>query len=247
MLKNLIFLILISINAQSFAGDAEKTRSIELVNQIVGVCQSKGMLACEPYIKGMDVVFEYIRLFNQVSDLDRQFKDFLASNYQKDKSIDFDVLQASLNLSLDITFSPEQFSSKITNAVKVDNGYDATFSDGLIFQLRKKSSEWIAIAPVSLAEKMGQLQTYFNAGQLKRSILVYRMLEAEMATLSKDKLEANISEDIAPILVALFGKEKMSSLLKWIVKDVNEVINFYNQFSTVKDMENHIIKKHNLT
>ena len=49
-----------------------------------------------------------------------------------------------------------------------------------------------------------------------------------------------MSEDIAPVLVALLGKEKTPALMRWAVKDVNEVIRFYSQFSTVDDMKTHI-------
>lgn len=229
------------------AGEKEKSESIEIVKSIIGVCKEKGMLACEPNMKGVDLVFEYIRLFDQVSQLDIQFNELLKTRYPKEQGLDFDVIQASLNLSLDITFTPEQLVSKVTGATKKPNGYDVVIGGGRVLQLRKTDNIWIVIFPQEVAAQFKQLEPYYTAGRLKRSILIYRMLEADMANLDKDQVEENVSKDIAPILVALFGKRKTPTILKWLVNDISEVIKFYSPFTTTEDMKAHIIKTHGLS
>lgn len=229
------------------ATEKEKADSIEIVNTIVGVFKNKGMLACQPNIKGADFVFEYIHLFEQVSQLDSQYVSMLKKRYPKENGLDIDAIQASLNLSLEITFTPDQFVSRITRATKNNDGYDVILDNGPVLQLRKTGRNWVAIFPPEVGNQFKQLEPYYTAGQLKRSILIYRMLEAEMANLDKDKVESNVSGDIAPIIVAIFGKEKFPKLIKWAVKDVNEIIKFYGQFSTKDDMKAHIKKSHDLS
>ena len=244
--KVFVLLFILGVQSNAVAGDKDKEASIAIVNSIIGICQEKGMLSCQPYMKGIDFVFDYIRLFDQVSELDKKFKEFVKKKYPKEDGFDFDVIQASLVLSIDITMNPDQFVTRITDVNKVKNGYDVTLDNGPVLQLRKQGESWIAIFPQEVNGQFKRFQPLYMAGQLKRSILIYRMLEAEMANLTKDELEENISKDIAPILVALFPKEKFSIIAKWLVKDVNEVIKFYSQFSNIDELSAHIIKVHKL-
>jgi len=246
MVKVLVFVLPLVLSGISNANEDAKNESISIVNSIIGICKTKSMLACQPQMRGADFVFDYIKLFDYLSKLDKQFKDFLVEKYPSKSGFDFDVIQASLKLSIEITFTPEQFVSRITSAKKVKNGFDVIMDNGPVLQLRKQKDSWVAIFPPEVEKQFKQLEPYYTAGQLKRSILIYRMLEGKMANLSKDKLEANVSEDIAPILVAMFTKEKVPTLAKWLVKDVNEVIKFYGQFSTIEDMKAHIVKTHKL-
>ena len=204
----LICLMLLIMSGTSEANDNAKDQSISIINSVVGVCQTRGMLACEPHIRGADFLFKYIRLFDQLAELDDQFKLFLLTNYPSDGGVDFDIIQASLNLSMEITITPEQFASRIRDAHRVENGYDVTMDNGQILKLRKENNDWVAIFPPDMGGQFKTMQPFYTAGLLKRSILIYRMIEADMADLSKDQLEENVSTDIAPILVAMFGKEK---------------------------------------
>lgn len=245
--KVLIILLLCGYHTFVQAGKIETDKSIQIVNKIIGVCEKQGILACESNLQGIDIVFDYARLFDQVAKLDKQFKEFLEQRFPDENGFDFDVIQASLNLSLNITFKPEQFTTRITDATKVKDGYDVIMDNGSVIQLRKNENSWAMTFPSDGDIKFEQLKPFYNAGQLKRSIIIYRMLEAEMVNISKDQVEENVSSDLAPILVAVFGKEKVPALMRWVTKDINEVVNFYSRFSSIEDMMNHISKKYGLS
>jgi hypothetical protein len=152
-----------------------------------------------------------------------------------------------LKLDLKITFQSEQFVDRITNVEKVENsGYNVQFDEKQLLQLRKNSDGWYAVLPTAMRKQFKQVQPYFLAGQLKRSILTYRLLEAGLAKLTNDQLESKVSEDIAPIFFAIFPKEEYPKLFQWVVKDVEEVITFYSQFENIEQMKAHIIETHKL-
>jgi len=245
--KILPFIILYYFSGSLYANEGAMNKSIAIVNNIIGICQTKGMLTCQKNIEGVDIVFEYIKLFDQVSALDAKFKEFLAQNYPSEAGFDFDVMQASLNLSMEITFTPEQFASRITDAKKVSNGYDVVLDNGPIFQLRKKNKIWIVLFSPELSSQFKQVESFYTAGRLKRSIIIYRMLEAKMAGLTKDELEENVSVDIAPIMIAMFGEKNFPTLMKWLSKDISEVADFYSKFTTIDDMRTYISKIHGLS
>lgn len=247
IVKVLVILLLCGYQTFAHAGRNEVDESIQIVKEIIGVCEKQGMLACEPNLKGIDIVFNYVRLFDQVAKLDKQFKEFLELRFPDDNGFDFDVIQVSLNLSLDFTFKPEQFVARITDAAKVKGGYDVIMDNDPIVQLRKNENSWTMIFPSNGDIQFEQLEPFYNAGQIKRSILIYRMLEAEMVNISKDQVEENVSNDMAPLLVAVFGKEKVPALMRWVTKDVNEVVDFYRNFSSIEDMKAHISKKYGLS
>ena len=114
------------------------------------------MLACQPNLKGAYFVFEYIRLFDQVSQLDAQFSQMLKQRYPEEQGPDSDVIQASITLSLDIAFTPEKFVSRITSATRVPNGYDAVLNGGPVLQLRRTEGNWVATFPPEVG---GQFST----------------------------------------------------------------------------------------
>lgn len=231
-------LVVIIITAAAQAS-TPKDEAVQLIREIVGVCETQGMLACEPQIRGVPELFDYVRLFDQIDRLDSQFDRFLRSNAESNY-VDFDVLQASINLNLNIKFTAEQFVGRISAVQRVEGGYDVEVDSSQVMLIRQDAAGWYAVFPEQVRTQFEQIQPYYLAGKLKRSILTYRLIEADMVGLSNDQLESKVSEDIAPVMLAIFPKEKFPRLMRWLVKDVNDVVDFYSQFSSVEEMKEHI-------
>jgi len=221
------------------------SEATNIINSIVGKCKTEGMLSCEPHIKEVNIAFDYIRLFNTVSIIENDFNNFVKNKYSINKPIN-KALQASLKLKLNVTFNPEQFTSGIRDSIKVKDGFDVYMSDGSIYELRNEGNSWVMIFPIEMQNKLKQLEPYIVAAKIKRAILLYRMQEADMANLSFDKFNENIGQDLGPLIVAMFGKDKYPDLAKLATKELNSIINFYSQFSTNQDMIKYIKKDHNL-
>lgn len=115
------------------------------------------------------------------------------------------------------------------------------------FKMQENDNNWVLELPPSQAAQLEPFQEYYLAGELKKLIYLYRTMEAQMVGLSKKQLQDNVSNDLAPLMVALFGKEKFPDLMKYIIKKPGDVMDFYNQFGSEKDMENHIKKAHGLS
>ncbi len=246
-MKKWIFATLLVLSSASNASDTTPRESaIHVVKQIIGICEQQGMLACEPYIKGGEPMFRLVRVFDALEKTEAGFKRYLKQHYPDNPSFTFYVLDVSLNLKLNTGFKTEQFVQNISKVTPVESGYDLLMKRGHTVALRKQADQWHIHFPASQSGDLSKLEPLRLAAMLKRSILVYRMLEADMLKLERSELEKNVSEDIAPILVAMFGKDKVPSVVKWLVKDTNEVIAFYRQFKTVNDMKIHIRKTHNL-
>ena len=241
----LAVLFLVVAFAPSGNGADTKDDAAAVVSGITRLCESKGMLACESQIRGIPELFDFIRLLDQIDVLDRRFGAFVQDRYKEDV-FHFEVLKASLSLKLDINYNPGRFMQKATAVNKVPGGYDVLTDTGETVKVRRVNEAWQLQIPETMAKQLEQLRPYILVGGLKRSILVFRMLEADMAKLTKAELEANVSKDLAPVLVMLFGKDKFPKLAQWLIKEPKDVIAFYSQFQTVGDMRAHIVKAHGL-
>lgn len=239
------FILLLSPVTQ--ADEIDKHAAIKIMQSIVGTCESQGMLACEPYLKGIDTLFNYIRVYKQVSELDHELQRFIQHKYATEE-FNYYSLYASLSLYLNVDFTTEQFTNRVKTAVQVRDGYDVVMDkeDGPILKLRRQNNLWIATFPKEGEQHFSQLDTLSAAGQLKRSILIYRMLEADLADLPKDKFEENLNKDLAPLIISIFGKERFPKLADWLVQDVDSVIRFYSQFSNLDQMKRFIKTQHNI-
>lgn len=242
----LALFILLFLVSPAFADRQAQKEATDIVNAIVGVCQSEGMVACERNFAGMDEFFRYVHLFESVARLDQSFKQFVAEKYGDGPKIDFYVLRASMNLTLDISFKPEQFTARMQDAEKVADGYLVTTTADEQMRLKRVDDHWVLMAPGFDAEKLKPLEPYYLANQLKRSILICRSMEADMAGLSERELLDNVGQDMAPLVLAVFGKEKFPKIVDYLSKDLDSVLKFYAQFSTREEMAAHIAKVHGL-
>lgn len=248
-MKKLLFSIVLILIAATITSADEKydnAAALTIIDQIIGTCETKGMLACQPNIMGADQVFDYIRLLDSVRETEAVFDKFIKRRYANEAYVRFFILD-TLSPSIDITFTRDQFVKRITSVKRVANGYDVTMDGKHILGLRNEKTRWYVQYPDSMTGQLDQIKPFRLVSALKRSILVYRMLEAEMANLGRAELEKKVSEDIAPIAITLFGKEKFPQILKWFVKDANEVVAFYQPFKSVDDMKAHIRKTYKLS
>jgi len=239
---NLLFCLLFFFSSPAQSDEIDKHAAVNIVQSILQECEANGLLTCESRMRGINVLFDYIRVYRQVIELDKELRKFVAHKYPKAPKLPFAAFKASQRMAINVSLTTEQFSSRIVNARQVPNGYDVIMdtSNGPVLQLRRQNAEWIMIFPPEGLEHFNQLDTLSAAGQLKRSILIYRMLEADLTGLSKQQLEKNINQDLAPLMVKIFGLERFPDLATWQEKEVEEVIAFYQQFSNAKDMQRHI-------
>lgn len=228
------------------ANQKEIKEVTEIINKVIGVCQEQGMLACEKNFSGGDVLFKYIRGFEEAKQYDQAYLDFLKARYPEEVEFDLYVFRASLNIDLNITFTPEQFVSKIENASVAPQGYLIKMNSGDNVSLINQNNTWVLEIPPNQLGQMETLERYYYAAQMKKYILTYRTMEADLAGLSKAQLQKNVSNDLAPFIVALFGKDKFPNIVNYLVKDIGSVISLYKNFDDIKSMEEYIKKTYKL-
>lgn len=231
--------------SHSSADEIDTHAAINIVQSVIGQCEDQGMLACEPHLQGIDELFNYIRVFRQVLNLDKELRSFVTHKYPNAPKLPFKAFKASRYLAINVNLTTEQFASRVVEAKQVADGYDVVMDEanGPVLKLRRKSDQWSMIFPSESKEHFSHLKTLSAAGELKRSVLIYRMLEADLAEISKQELEQNINHDLAPLLLSIFGEQRFPELQKWSQKDVDEIIRFYSQFSSAEEMKLYIQKK----
>ncbi|MGH1463371.1 MAG: hypothetical protein ACRBB6_15205 [Neptuniibacter sp.] len=242
----LSFLILMAPHSYSDEIDTHAAKNI--VESIIQQCEQEGMLACEPRLRGIDLLFDYIREFRKVFALEAELKRFVTHKYPNAPKLSFDAIKASRYLAINVDLTTKDFSSRVMSAQQVKQGYDVVMDrkDGPILKLRRFNDQWVAIFPDESKQHFSQLKTLSAAGKLKRAILIYRMLEADLTDLTKFKLEENINQDLAPLVIGVFGDKRFPTLAQWHHSNVDEVINFYSQFSNTKEMRNHLEEQNKL-
>jgi hypothetical protein len=243
--KRFLLGILLFVSSYSCADEIDTHAAINIVQSVIGQCEHQGMLACEPHLQGIDELFNYIRVFRQVLHLDKELRSFVTHKYPNAPKLPFKAFKASRYLAINVNLTTEQFASRVVEAKQVADGYDVVMDEpnGPVLKLRRKSDQWSMIFPPKSAKHFNHLKTLSAAGELKRSVLIYRMLEADLSEISKQELEQNINRDLAPLLVSIFGEHRFPELQKWSQKDVDEIIRFYSQFSNAEEMKLYIQKK----
>lgn len=241
------FGLLLILAPLSNADEIDRHAATQIIQSIIGTCEEQGMLACEPSIRGMEQLFRNIHLFQQVAALDEALQDFILHRYPNAEQFSSVELSARLNLSLDVDFTPAQFVKRIHQAEQVAAGYDVVFDNqnGPLLQLRRQDEQWLAVFPAADFQQQQYLLTLHATGQLKRSILIYRMLEAEMADLPIETLELNLNSDLAPLIASIYGQQAPEAT-PWLIKDVDEVISFYRTFGNETEMRDQIRKEYDL-
>lgn len=238
-----ILIQLVLVFQVSFANDSNGNhKATGLLNTIFDVCENKGMLACRPGIQGADFLFEYIELFDQIATLQKTFDSMVKSKFTKEYNGMFEVFNVASNLSLDITFTPSDFISRISNIKKINSGYEVMLDADIKIELKEKNQRWTVIFPNKMSEQFESLKPYYFAGLLIRRILIYRINELRMTNISFEKTEKEISADITAVLISLYGEDKWPSLKTWSVKNLSEVESFYHQFATPSEMKAYIKK-----
>ncbi|MGH1431543.1 MAG: hypothetical protein ACRBB4_10525 [Neptuniibacter sp.] len=236
----LSFMLLIS--PTSHTDEIDTHAAINIVQSIIGQCESEGMLSCESRLHGIGTLFDYIRMYRQVIALDNELRKFVAHKYPNAPKLPFEAIKASRHMAINVNLTTEQFMERVISAQQVVDGYDVIIDqeNGPILELRRKNQQWVMIFPSESSRHFDQLKTLTAAGKLKRSIMIYRIMEADMLDISKQELEKRLNLDLSPLLLGIFGKKRVPELEKWQNKEMNEVIDFYSQFSNPQQMNNYI-------
>ena len=212
------------------------------IDSIMGICEDKGLVACSASLKGIDPLISYLQLCDEVKSIESRFLVFVKDRYQDENSYPL----VSLPLCSEVRFTRDAFTKRITSVKKVPGGFDVTLDGNLVYLLRSDNEDhWTISFPEQMVSQLSQLTNHRVAIETKRSILVYRMLEADMADLSAEELKAGIDHDFYPLVVAVMGSRFPMPILSNI-QPVEKVIEFYTQFESVDDMKAHIRKAHNL-
>jgi len=229
-----------------YAGEKEKAEAVKIVQDTMRVCETKGMLACEPNLLGIKRLFIYLNLMDELNQLDVKLEHYIQQTYPDQGGLNFAVLKESEKLSINVSLTAAQIVSGIVSAAKSENGYRLNMSDGSLIKLRFKNQQWQIIFPKSMNDQFQIFERFYVAGQLKRAIIMYRLIEADMLGLTKTRLESNLSEDLAPVLVKVLTLEKVASIKAWLGKDLDEVILFYARFKDTSDMKRYVTKTYDL-
>ncbi len=206
------------------------------------------MLACEKNFRDMDQVFEFFREYDKLAIAETKFADFVKSRYPGE-TFDWSLMRASLKLKVKPTMTPQTLLKGEVVAQKIADGYRVRTGKGE-FDLRHDSDGWYLVPGEIALEQINkgirQLAPYYRAAMLKRIILAYRMLEADMAKLDKDVLERGVNEDLAPLVAAMLGPESVPQVLREQLKPLDDVLAFYGPLNSRKKMEAAIRSAHRL-
>ncbi len=242
--KIMLLSFLVMFSSFSKADEIDTHAALNIVQTVIGQCEKNGMLACEPRLQGIDTLFDYIRMYRQVIALDNELRKFVTHKYPNAPKLPFEAIKASKHMAINVKLTTEQFAARVIRAEQVAEGYDVVIDqdNGPIVKLRRQNQQWVMIFPKESSSHFSQLKTLTAAGKLKRSVMIYRIMQADLTDITKQELEKNLNQDLAPLLLGVFGKERVPEMEKWLTKDMSEVINFYSQFSNPKEMQRHIKK-----
>jgi hypothetical protein len=205
-----------------------------ILHEIVGVCETRGFEACEPNFRGVDPLFAYVHAMHDLQQAEDQFVKFVRTRYAM-PDFTMDKMAAHLNLKMNVTFNRSTFDDKIANVTRVPSGYDVQVRDGL-WQVRRENGKWIAQAPSNMAANMQSIQRYAVAARLKRSMMVYRVLEAQMRSYDLDAFAKRFVSDLGPLTVAILRRDDLIAQMPDWERRVDEVVKFYSRFKTEDDM-----------
>ena len=223
------------------AGTDDKARdeAIAIFMRIGETCETKGMEACEPNLRGMEALFDYFRAVNEMEQTEAEFVAFVRTRYSM-PDFTMDKMAAHLKVKLGVEVNCHSFDGNVQQATRVPGGYDVQTKDGLT-RLRLEKQTWVAYLPAEMDKKMTIARRYTFAAKLKRSIMIYRKMEAELLDYNLDEFATRFVGDLGPLAVALLQKPDMIAQMPDWQQKVQGVIDFYSQFKSVEDMRAHIL------
>jgi len=221
------------------ADDQARKEANVIIQDIAAICETKGLEACEPNLRGMEPLFAYLRARREMEITEKEFVAFVRDRYSM-PDFTMDKMAAHLNPRLNVTISRQSFEGKIQKATRVAGGYDAQMSDGLV-KLRREKEAWVAYLPEVAQEKMGTVRLYTSAARLKRSIMTYRKLQAELLNYDLDEFATRFVQDLGPLTVAVLRREDLVAQMPDWEQRLDKVVEFYSQFKSVEDMRAEIL------
>lgn len=212
------------------ARDEVKTILLE----IGGICETRGLEACEPYLRGVDPLFAYVHAMHDLQQTEAEFVKFVRERYTM-PDFTMDKMAAHLNLKMNVTISRSNFDDKIGATKRVADGYDVLVK-GEPWQVRREGGRWIAHAPPGMAANLESLRRYTVAARLKRSMMIYRRIEAQMRRYDLDNFAKRFVSDLMPLTVAMLQRDDLIAQLPDWEPRLDEVVKFYARFKTEGDM-----------
>lgn len=106
--------------------------------------------------------------------------------------------------------------------------------------LKNENGTWVVHFPRELSERAEAVNDYILAALLKRAIMVYRQLEAELLGHDYEELARRLGEDMTPLVVAVLRRDDLVAQVPDWRQRLEGVMAFYRQFDTVESMKAHI-------
>jgi len=220
----------------------EKARAeaVEILSGIGETCETKGLEACEPNLRGMEPLFAYVRAIREMEKTEGEFVAFVRTRYSM-PDFTMDKMAAHLKVSANVTVNRHTFARRVLEVTRVPGGYDVRMEDGLA-KLRRENDMWVAYAPQPKEDaNMATIRRYTLGAKLKRVIMIYRRMEAEMRDYDLEAFATRFVADLGPIAVATLQKEDMITQMPDWQQRAKRVIEFYSRFDTVDDMRADIL------
>jgi hypothetical protein len=230
----------LSLGAHAEAGDEDaRAEATAILSQIADTCVTKGIPACEPNLRGIEPLFDYLRAVGAMEETEKRFVAFVRERYSL-PDFTMDQMAAHLKVNLNITMTAHSFEGQIQKATRVPGGYDVQTKDGL-GKLRREKEIWVAYMPTAMESNMGTIRRYTSAAKLKHAIMTYRMLEAEMLDYDLDAFATRFVADLGPLTVATLRREDLVAQMPDWQQRLDGVIKFYSRFDSVEGMRGDIL------
>ena len=225
--------------------DAAHDEVVRILGQIAAVCEEQGLEACGPRIRGMDLVFTYDRAYRAMKHSEAEFVEFVRRRYEM-PAFTMKDMAAHVDPKVDVGISRTAFDKKVGLVKQVPGGYDVDWTGEGTITLRLVADVWVAQFPAETTAKVQALNSYVLAANLKRAIMVYRMLEAQMVDYALEEFASRFVGDLTPLVAAVLRKPELIAKVPDWERRLDEVKKFYAKFESVDDMRADIVKRHRL-
>ena len=235
--------LLLALTSARAADDAAALAQVRKIGaEVAALCESRGLLACEPHFRGMDPVFDLLRETRDLARTEKEFDAFVKRRFAG-QGLDSPLAEVSLEPEFKIELVPAL--AKAHDVKRISGGYDFTNDKGELIALRRDDAGWFFTGPKLEGFGLAMLERQLQAVQLKKRVLAYRMLECELAQLDKATLEANINRDVGPI-VAEVKPIKVTAAMSAGLRPFDEVLAYYEPLRSPDDMKRRIRAEHGL-
>jgi hypothetical protein len=236
MKKSYKFIFLISLFV--VAADSLAFDPVEKVVDVFSKCLNLGYLECDKEFVGSNRgVFHFFIVIDRLERAEKDFDKFIQNIYPNDKSFFYAyLLQGKINFNINIkqNLDIDNLRKKI-EVKKISSEKFYIRIKGLDpFEIVNKNDEW-KVSVFNLSENNfidSDKYPIYLLMKLKANILNYHVAYAQNYKQDKEDLLDDINEAILPLVWNSLTDKERPLLMKWLIKDPKEVIDFYINMDT---------------